>query len=179
MAINPFIGEIIIAGFNFAPVGFALCDGQILSIASNTALFSILGTTYGGNGTTNFALPDLRGRTGIGFGQGPGLSNYGLGQVSGTENVTLIQSQMPAHNHAVQSNSGDGTQVSPVNNYFAGPGADRDLFWYNAATTPPTTVNMNPNAVGLSGGNQPHNNMQPYQVVNFCIAIQGIFPARN
>lgn len=178
MAINPFIGEIIIAGFNFAPVGFAQCNGQLLSIAQNTALFSILGTTYGGNGTTVFGLPDLRGRTAISFGLGPGLSNYSLGQVSGQENHTLLSTEMPAHNHAMQSNNGDGTQQSPSGNFFAGPGADRDLFWYNNANTG-TTVNMNPGATGLSGNNQPHNNMQPYLVVNYCIATQGIFPSRN
>ncbi len=156
----------------------ALCNGQILAIAQNTALFSIFGTTYGGNGTANFALPDLRGRAPIGFGQGPGLSDYSLGEISGQENVTLIQTEMPVHNHAVQSNNGDGTQASPVNNYFAGPGADRDLFVYNAATSGGTT-NMNPQAVGIAGGSQPHNNMQPYQTVNYCIALQGIFPSRN
>lgn len=178
MATSPFIGEIIISGFNFAPVGFALCNGQLLSIASNTALFSILGTTYGGNGQTTFGLPDLRGRTAISQGQGPGLSPYQLGQQSGQENHTLTLNQIPAHNHAMQGNSGDGTQASPVNNFFAGPGADRDLFWYNNANTG-TTVNMNPGATGLSGNNQPHNNMQPYLVVNYCIATQGIFPSRN
>jgi microcystin-dependent protein len=178
MATSPFIGEIIIGGFNFAPVGYTLCNGQLLSIAQNTALFSILGTTYGGNGTTNFGLPDLRGRAANGMGQGPGLSNYQLGQASGTENVTLTIQQIPAHNHSVNSNNGDGTAATPVNNFFAGPGADRDLYWYNAANTG-STVNMNPASVGNAGNNQPHNNIMPYQVLNFCIAVQGIFPSRN
>lgn len=178
MATDPFIGEIIITGFNFAPLGFAQCNGQILPISQNTALFSILGTTYGGNGQTTFGLPDLRGRVANSMGQGPGLSNYALGQQGGAESNTLTLNQIPAHNHAMQSNSGDGTQSSPVNNYFAGPGADRDLFWYNAATTG-TTVNMNPAATGITGGGQPHNNLQPFLTVNYCIATQGIFPSRN
>lgn len=178
MATEPFIGEIILAGFNFAPRGFALCNGQILSIAQNTALFSLLGTTYGGNGQTTFALPNLQGRTSIGFGQGPGLSSFSLGQVGGQENVTLLSTEMPAHNHAVQSNNGDGAQSSPVNNFFAGPGADRDLFWYNDATSG-GTANMNPAAIAIAGGSQPHNNLQPYLAVNYCIAMEGIFPSRN
>lgn len=178
MATEPFIGEIIIAGFNFAPRGYAFCNGQLLSISSNTALFSILGTTYGGNGTTTFALPDLMGRAPNSFGQGPGLSSYQLGQNGGQETVLLSQSEMASHNHLVNSNNGDGTSPTPVNNFFAGPGADRDLFWYNAATTG-TTSNMNPAAIGMTGSGGPHNNMMPYQVVNYCIATQGIFPARN
>ena len=178
MSTEPFIGEIIIAGFNFAPRGYAFCNGQTLSIASNTALFSILGTTYGGNGTTTFALPDLRGRAANSLGQGPGLSSYDLGQVGGVESVTLNQNQMASHNHLVNSNSGDGTAPTPVNNFFAGPGADRDLFWYNAATTG-TLSNMNAGAIGMTGSGGPHNNIMPYQVVNYCIAIQGIYPARN
>lgn len=178
MATEPFIGEIMIGGFNFAPRGWALCNGQIMGIAQNTALFSILGTTYGGNGQTTFNLPDLRGRAILGVGQGPGLSDYSLGETGGSEIVTLLQTEMPAHNHAVQTNNGDGTLGTPVNNFFAGPGADRDLFWYNPATSG-TTPNMNPAAVALAGGGQPHNNMMPYQVLNYCIAMQGIFPSRN
>ena len=178
MSNQPFIGEIIIAGFNFAPVSYALCNGQILAIASNTALFSILGTTYGGNGTTTFALPDLRGREANGMGQGPGLSNYSLGQVGGVESVTINQTQMASHNHLVNSNTNDGTVPTPVNNFFAGPGADRDLFWYNAATTG-TLSNMNTGAIGMAGTGVPHNNIMPYQVVNYCIATQGIYPSRN
>ncbi|MBX9781904.1 MAG: tail fiber protein [Chitinophagaceae bacterium] len=178
MADQPFIAEIIIGAFNFAPKGYAFCNGQLIPIAQNTALFSLLGTTYGGNGQTTFALPDLRARTVIGFSQGPGLSPYVLGEKGGQETVTLLQNQMPLHNHTVASNNGDGTQNGPVNNFFAGAGADRDLFWYNAATTG-TTTNMNANAIGTAGGGAPHNNLQPYQVVNYCIATQGIFPSRN
>ena len=178
MAAEPFLGEIILAGFNFAPRGFALCNGQLLAISSNTALFSLLGTTYGGDGRVTFALPNLQSRVAIGFGQGPGLSNYVLGEVGGQESVTLLSTQMPAHNHSVQSNNGDGTQSSPVNNFFAGPGADRDLYWYNDATSG-STANMNAAAIGNTGTSLPHNNLQPYQVVNYCIATQGIFPSRN
>lgn len=178
MATSPFIGEIFIVGFNFAPRGFSLCNGQLISIAQNTALFSILGTTYGGNGQTTFGLPDLRGRASLGMGTGPGLSNYQLGQNGGTENVTLTIQQMATHSHGVNSNNGDGALNTPVNNYFAGPGADRDLVLYNAATTGATPA-MNAQATALTGSSTPHNNMQPYQVVNFCIAMQGIFPSRN
>ena len=110
---EPFLGQIMLVGFNFAPVGWALCNGQILSITQNTALFSLLGTTYGGNGTTTFALPDLRGRAAVGFGQGPGLSNYDLGQSTGTETVTLTVGQMPAHNHMVAANAANGNVSSP------------------------------------------------------------------
>ncbi len=178
MATEPYIGEIIMGGFNFAPQSYAFCNGQILPISQNTALFAILGTTYGGNGTTTFALPNLQGRVAVGFGSGPGLSSYSLGQMSGVENVTLTNTEIPAHNHLVNSNSGDGTSSTPINNFFAGPSADRDLAAYNAATTG-GTVNMNVNATGITGSSLPHNNIMPYQVINFCIALQGVFPSRN
>ena len=178
MSDQPFVGEMFIFGCNFAPLGYALCQGQLLSISSNTALFSLLGTTYGGNGVTTFGLPDLRGRAAMHVGQGPGLSPYSLGQVSGTNTVTLTANQMPVHTHAVQSNNGDGTLNSPVNNVFAGPGADRDLYWYDPALAG-TTVNMNVAAVSAAGSNQPHNNMMPYLGLNFCIATTGIYPSRN
>jgi microcystin-dependent protein len=168
----------MIFGFNFAPVGYATCSGQILPIAQNTALFSILGTTYGGNGQTTFALPDLSSRAANGMGQGPGLSNYSLGQVSGEVSVTLNSTQMAAHNHLVNCNNSDGDKSSPVSNFFAGPSADKDLVSYNngAAGNP---SNMAATAVGITGSGQPHNNLMPYLGVNFCIALQGIFPARN
>jgi microcystin-dependent protein len=178
MAIQPYVGEIIIGAFNFAPTNFAMCNGQLLPISQYTALFSILGTYYGGNGQTNFGLPNLQGRMAVGAGQGPGLSNYQIGQMGGVENVTLLTSEMPAHTHLIQANSGDGTQSSPNNNFFAGAGADRDLFSYNAANSG-STVNMNPNAVSVNGASQAHNNMMPYLALNYCIALAGIFPARN
>lgn len=178
MATEPFIGEIIMAGFNFAPRYYLFCNGQLLSIATNTALFSILGTTYGGNGTTTFGLPNLQSRAALSQGQGPGLSSYTLGQTSGVETVTLTTSQIPAHSHAVNANNGDGTTSVPTNNFFAGPSADRDLSAYNAALTG-STVNMNSGAVSLSGSGGAHNNLMPYLAINFCIATQGIFPSRN
>ena len=167
---DPFIGEIRLFPYNFAPRGWAFCNGQVLSIAQNTALFSLLGTTYGGNGQTTFALPDLRGRVPVSSGQGPGLSNYSLGQVGGTESVTLNTNQMPAHNHQVNVNAG-GATTSRANGNFPSTGGS-----YNSATDGST---FNPNAVSNTGGNQPHENVQPYLTLNFCIALEGIFPSRN
>ena len=174
MPSEPFIGEIFMGGYNFAPRGYALCQGQLLSIAQNTALFSLLGTTYGGNGQTTFALPDLRGRVPMGWGQGPGLSPNSLGEVSGTETVTLLVTQMPAHNHLINAVSEPGDGSSPQGTFLANSGAlDKE---YKATGT---MVNMNANAVAPAGGSQPHSNMQPYLVLNIYIAIEGIFPSRN
>lgn len=174
MALEPFIGEVTVYGFNFPPRGWATCDGQLISIAQNTALFALLGTQYGGNGTTNFALPDLRGRVPIHSGQGPGLSNYVQGQTGGSENVTLLTSQMPAHNHSYNAVSDAGNTSAPAGAYLANTGAlDKEY------KTSGTIVAMNPNAIGAAGGGQPHNNMQPYLVLNFSIALQGVFPSRN
>jgi microcystin-dependent protein len=169
---EPFLGEIRMVGFNFAPRGWALCNGQLLSIAQNTALFSLLGTTYGGNGQTTFALPDLRGRSALHFGQGPGLSNYTQGEVAGTETVTLTINEMPAHNHILGAQSTPGSSTNPSNNYPAGSSA-RDNQYSNAAN-----ANMNPSALSVSGGSQPHTNMPPYLVINFVIALEGIYPSR-
>jgi microcystin-dependent protein len=169
-----FIGQIILVPYNFAPRGFAFCQGQILPISQNTALFSLLGTTYGGNGQTTFALPDLRGRVPNGTGQGPGLSNYDLGQVGGVESVTLTQNEMPQHTHALRCFSDDGNQGNPNPNILATSGA-----------APPPYSNQAPDssmaatAIGLAGGSQPHNNLQPYLTLNYCIALEGIFPSRN
>ncbi|WP_121353651.1 phage tail protein [Flavisolibacter nicotianae] len=171
---SPLLGEITISGINFAPRGYAFCQGQILSIAQNTALFALLGTTYGGNGQTTFALPDLRGRVPMGQGQGPGLSPRTLGELSGTETVTLLSTQMPIHNHAFTAVSDAGDTSSPSGAYLANTGAlDREY------KTSGTAVQMNPAAVGTAGGSQPHNNMPPYLVLNFYIALEGIFPSRN
>ncbi len=175
---DPFVAEIRIFPFNFAPTGWALCNGQLLPISQNTALFSLLGTTYGGNGQSNFALPNLQGSSPLHPGQGPGLSLYDLGQMGGSETVTLLQSEMPSHTHTVRANDGDGLFPGPVNNVWSGPGADRDLFWYNAATIGGSAI-MAPTASGLTGGNFPHNNMMPYLTLNFCIALQGVFPPRT
>jgi microcystin-dependent protein len=174
---DPFIAEIRMFGCNFAPRGWAQCNGQILAIAQNTALFSLLGTTYGGNGQTTFALPNLQGRAPIHTGQGPGLPNYDLGQQSGVQSVTLLQSEMPIHNHQAMASNTDGVEASPVANVWAGPGADRDLHWYSP--TGGGTATMHPNSIGIAGGSQPHNNMQPYLVVTYCIAVEGVFPSRN
>ncbi|MDQ3927758.1 MAG: tail fiber protein [Chloroflexota bacterium] len=167
------MGEIALFPYNFAPLGWALCNGQLLSISTNTALFSLLGTTYGGNGQTTFALPDLRGRVPMSSGQGPGLSNYQLGQTGGSESVTLIQSQMPAHTHSVSAATGAGTSASPDGKVWAASSARDNLY----AVTPNTT--MAAQAVGAAGGNQPHDNTQPYLTLNYCIALEGIYPSRS
>jgi microcystin-dependent protein len=174
MPAEPFIGEIFMSGFNFPPRGYAFCQGQILSIAQNTALFALLGTTFGGNGQTTFALPDLRGRVPMGQGQGPGLTSRTLGEVSGTETVTLLSTQMPAHNHALNAVSEAGDASAPAGAFLANTGA-LDKEYKATGTLSP----MNAQAVGISGGNQPHNNLQPYLVLNFYIALEGIFPSRN
>jgi len=160
---------------NFAPRGWAFCNGQLLSISQNTALFSILGTTYGGDGRTTFGLPDLRGRVPIQPGQGPGLSNYVLGQKAGTENVTLTQNQLPSHNHAVNAVAEGGNQASPEGNLPAVESTGTSKDYSDAAAT----SQMNPGMVGNTGGNQPFSVVQPYQCVNYIIALQGIFPSRN
>jgi microcystin-dependent protein len=172
---EPFIGQIILTGFNFAPRGYALCNGQLLSIAQNTALFSLLGTTYGGDGRVTFGLPDLRGRVPIHQGQGPGLTNRTMGELSGSENVTLINSEMPMHNHLVSATSVAGALGTPSGNFLA-PSSDAAVSLYR-----PTTDGslLNPQSISLAGGNQPHNNLEPYLVISFSIAMEGIFPSRN
>lgn len=170
---SPFIGQVVLFAGNFAPRGWALCQGQILSIAQNTALFSILGVTYGGNGQTTFALPDLRGRVPVGQGQGPGLSSYALGQQAGTETVTLTVNQMPMHNHPFTplANSDTGTQTRPNGGYLA----TLDNLYS------PTNDNtaMGQQQTGISGGSQPHDNIQPYTTLNYIICMEGIYPSRN
>ena len=169
-----FIGQILIVGFNFAPRGFALCNGQLLPIAQNTALFSLLGTTYGGNGQTTFGLPDLRGRLPIHQGQGPGLSPRSLGERSGVESVTLVSTQMPQHTHTLNAVSESGNVGAPANAFLAATGSlDPE---YRLAGT---AVQLAPTAIGSVGGSQPHDNMPPFLVVNFVIALEGIFPSRN
>lgn len=170
---EPYIGELRLVGFSFPPRGWALCNGQLMSIQQNQALFSLLGTTYGGNGIQTFALPDLRGRIPLHFGQGPGLNNYAQGQIGGEEGVTLLQSQMPAHIHQVNASTATGTANNPTNTFWATPKTTDNLY---AATANGT---MLPNAVGVSGGSQPHDNIQPSLVLNFIIALQGIFPSRG
>jgi microcystin-dependent protein len=173
---DPFVAEIRIFPFNFAPTGWAFCNGQILPISQNTALFSLLGTTYGGNGQSTFALPNMQGSAPMHPGQGPGLSLHVLGETGGSETVTLLQTEIPAHTHTIRANNSDGLQPSPAGNVASAPGADRDLFWYKSG--PPNAI-MKPDASGLAGGSLPHNNMMPYLTVNFCIAMQGVYPPRS
>lgn len=174
---DAYLAEIRMFGCNFAPSGWASCSGQLLPISSNTALFSILGTQYGGNGSSTFGLPNLQGRAANCQGQGPGLSDYVMGELGGSSNVTLLISQTPPHTHAALGDNGDGVNGNgPGGHAWATPSADRDINLYDTNGAP---VNMLSNALTTVGGNQPHNNLMPYQVVQFCIATQGIYPARN
>jgi microcystin-dependent protein len=169
---DPFVAEIRIFPFNFAPKGWAFCDGQLLPLSQNTALFSLLGTTYGGNGKSNFALPDVQGRAPMHPGQGPGLSLHDLGETGGSETVTLLQSEMPSHSHGLRGVDDNGTFKTPANMFFAGG---------NQMYLTPAAVNTSLafEAIAPAGGDQPHNNMQPYLTLNFCIALQGVFPPRT
>lgn len=177
MAQEGFIGEIRMFGGNFAPRNWALCDGQLLSISSNTALFSILGTTYGGDGRTTFGLPDLRGRTPVHAGTGPGLSPKSLGEKGGAETVTLTAFQMPAHTHTIQikADSTVATSDRPENKLPARNAAATPQYGENANTA----LNNAAVSVASTGGSQAHPNMQPFNTVNYIICLQGIFPSRN
>jgi microcystin-dependent protein len=175
---EPFIGQIEFFGFNFAPIGWMQCNGQLLSINEYNALFALIGTTYGGDGNSTFALPDLRGKVAVNQGQGPGLSLYTVGQVGGVETVTLTPNQLPAHSHAAllranaeDANSGEANgktlALAAANIYNANPPENSEALNANSVTVAPT------------GGSQPHDNMQPYVVGNYCIAVEGIFPPRS
>ena len=170
---DPFVAEIRIFPFNFAPKGWAFCNGQLMPISQNTALFSLLGTTYGGDGKSTFALPDLQGSAPMHPGQGPGLSLYDLGQTGGSEFVTLLESEMPSHAHAMQGTAGIANQNSPSGLLMGRPFGGGSMYIAPGATTP-----LALQAISPSGGSQPHNNMMPYLTLNFCIALQGVFPAR-
>jgi microcystin-dependent protein len=172
---NPFLAEIRIFTGGFAPKGWAQCDGQLMSISQNTALFSLLGTTYGGNGTSNFALPNLQGCAPMQAGQGPGLSLRDLGETAGEQTVTLLQTEMPAHSHAAQA-GGTGDQTAPAGNVWASGLKGHGTFY---SPTGPNNVQMHPFATSISGGNLPHNNMHPFLGLMFIIALQGVFPARS
>lgn len=172
---DPFVAEIRIFPFNFAPKGWAWCDGQLLPLSQNTALFSLLGTTYGGNGKSNFALPNLQGRAPMHPGQGPGLSLHDLGEAGGAETVSLLESEIPSHSHALAAYNGTGDHPAP------GPSAsfarvDNDNLYQQNTTS--NLVSMSAQALSPGGGDQPHNNMQPYLTLYFCIALQGVFPPR-
>jgi len=174
---NPFVAEIRIFTGNFAPKGWALCDGQLLPISQNTALFSLLGTTYGGDGKSNFALPNLQGCAPMQQGQGPGLSLRDLGELGGEQNVTLLQTEMPSHSHNAQGSTGSN-QTTPVNNAWAS-GAKLGGGNLYFPSTPASNVQMNPFGTSITGGNLPHNNMPPFLGLTFIIALQGVFPARS
>lgn len=174
---DPFVAEIRIFPFNFAPKGWAFCDGQILPISQNTALFSLLGTTYGGDGKSTFALPNLQGSVPMHPGQGPGLSLFDLGQIGGSESITLLVSEIPVHVHGVGRALADsGNSTSPANAVWAQASAGRGGAALYIDGAPTGKVNIN--SLNIAGGNLPHNNMQPYLTFNFCIALQGIFPQR-
>jgi microcystin-dependent protein len=172
---TPILGEIRLFAGNFAPRGYAFCNGQLLSISQNTALFSLLGTTYGGNGTTNFALPNLQGRVPIHMGTGAGLSTYVEGQQGGAEAVSLNVSQLPAHSHFVNSVGNGGNQASPGSGLPAVESTGTSLNYSSA----PATGQMNPSMIASTGNGLPIPVVQPYLVINFIIALQGIFPSRN
>jgi microcystin-dependent protein len=171
---EPFLGELRLFPYNFAPSGWAMANGQILSIAQNTALFSLLGTTYGGNGTTTFQLPDLRGRVPVSMGQSAGLSPYVLGETLGVESVTLTTAEIPAHTHAVNANGAKGNESSPIGSYPAADAAEITAEYSNSSSG-----TMNANMLSTVGSSQPHENRQPTLVLTWCIAMQGIFPSRN
>lgn len=169
-----YLGEIKLFGGNFAPLGWAPCDGRLLSIAENDALYALIGTTYGGDGQTTFGLPDLRGRVPMHQGTLPGGSTYVIGQMAGVESVTLISGQLPSHTHPFAASSVAGTTNDPTNGFLAAAATFQP---YSNGTTPDT--NLSPNAIGMAGGNQPHDNTVPFQAVQFIIALQGIFPSQN
>jgi len=173
---DPFVAEIRIYPFNFAPKGWAFCDGQLLPLSQNTALFSLLGTTYGGNGKTNFALPDLQGRGAMQPGQGPGLSLHDLGETGGSDTVTLLESEIPAHSHALQASPQPGEDASPNSQEALARSVGASLY---QTVTNTNIVQLGAGALAPTGGDQPHNNMMPYLTLNFCIALQGVFPPRT
>lgn len=175
---DQFLGEIRPCGFNFAPTGWAQCNGQLLPVSQNTALFSLLGTDYGGDGVTTFALPNLQGTFPLQFGQGAGLSYREIGEAGGSATVTLINEELPSHSHQVLGAPIAGDSTSPGNNTFANP-SEGGSPGYAYALPTGTKVNMDGAGLSGTGGGQPHDNMPPYLVVNFCIALTGIFPARS
>lgn len=171
---NYFLGQIMLTGFNFAPKYFALCNGQLMPIQQNAALFSLLGVQYGGNGVNNFALPDLRGRVPINSGASGG-SNYSMGEQGGVTNVTLNSNNLPVHNHTMTGTTAAGAVKIPANNLYGDTTGTEALY---APATGPQVV-LSPQTLGATGGNGSHDNMQPYEVINFVIALSGVFPSRN
>jgi microcystin-dependent protein len=175
---DPLLGEIRLMPYSFAPNGWLPCDGRLLPINQQTALYSLLGTMYGGDGRVTFALPDLRGRAAVGLGQGPGLSNYVQGAVAGTETVTLQQAQMPAHIHGLNAqiavSTDSGLQKQPQGNYYAANNTEQ----YGGSSAGTMAPDVITGQAGQAGGNQPHDNHQPYLVLNYCIATTGQYPQR-
>jgi len=169
--VDPFVAEIRIFPFNFAPRGWAWCDGQLLPLSQNTALFSLLGTTYGGDGKSNFALPDLQGRSAMHPGQGPGLSLHDLGETGGSETVSLLESEIPSHSHSMSMSVRPSDDLNPA---LLALGTGNNIY-----ATPANFVTMAPEALAPAGGDQPHNNLQPYLTFYFCIALQGVYPPRT
>jgi microcystin-dependent protein len=175
---DPFVAEVRIMGFNFAPTGWAQCNGQLLPISQNTALFSLLGTTYGGDGKSTFALPNVQGNAVLGPGQSPGTSAYVAGEEGGSQNVTLLETEMPLHSHSVGAFSTVAAdQFGPNPNGKSVLGQTKNGALYNLTTAP--IVQMAPQGLTPAGGSLPHNNLQPSLVLNFCIALQGVFPPRG
>ena len=172
---DPFVAEIRIFPFNFAPKGWAWCDGQLLPLSQNTALFSLLGTTYGGDGKSNFALPDLQGRAPMHPGQGPGLSLHDLGETGGSETVTLLESEIPSHTHALRASTDDGDLKAPT----PARSLARSTAGFAYQSSAAGIQAMSPSTLAPAGGDQPHNNLQPYLTCYFCIALQGDFPSRT
>jgi microcystin-dependent protein len=171
---DPFVAEIRIFPFNFAPKGWAFCDGQILPLSQNTALFSLLGTTYGGDGKSNFALPDLQGNAPMHPGQGPGLSLHDLGETGGSQTVSLLESEIPSHSHTLRADTLDPAEVNLVSSNASLAQSTGGGLYQSASNG-----SMSDNAITPAGGDQPHNNMQPYLTLNFCIALQGVYPPRT
>jgi microcystin-dependent protein len=182
---QPYVGQLQLFGFNYAPVGWALCQGQLLPIAQNAALYSILGTNFGGNGQTTFGLPNLQGIAAVGAGQGTGLSGYAVGQIEGATSVTVTSSTMPMHNHNLMASSATGTSVNVAGNQLGvcqvgggkqGPTYAAQIYSSNPGSA---TTGLAAKALAITGGGLPHNNMQPYLTLSWVIALQGIFPSRS
>ena len=173
---SPFVAEIRIFACNFAPTGWATCDGQLLPISQNTALFSLLGTFYGGDGKSNFALPNFDGSAAISQGQGAGLSQHFIGESGGEQTVTLLQSEMPNHNHLIQGSTENATFKAPLPTEFLGRTKAGTIYQSN---TTQNIVQMNAQALSVQGSSLPHNNMQPFLTLLYCIALQGVFPPRG
>jgi microcystin-dependent protein len=179
---DEYLGIIKLFAGNFAPRGWALCNGQLLSIAQNSALFSILGTVYGGDGQTTFALPNLQSRVPVGVGQGAGLSFYSQGELGGAETVTLTLGQMPAHNHLLNASTAAGTTDVPTGNVLAQPAGTTgggDAVTVTSYATGATTTSLSPTTISVAGGSQPHENRSPFLALNYIICTEGLYPSRS